>query len=264
MQPDHPSMSTNEPSAPNPLELELALKKSLEALAVLTPERNREEWAYVQYNLAMVYVNRRYGDALENKECAIRCLRDAASVYNSKDHPKEWANIMFELASLYGRRKKGVQRENKEHAIQYFEKALRVYEPEGHPFEWAKCHRGIGRVFLELSQEFGLGYWEHALSHYMKALENLRREDFPEFWHSIHLEIAILYRERADFSEQDGLKAEEHYRKAFGFEEEKYPELHSTMRRLDELHTRFAEVRRQIAEAKQIKGSSADNAESQG
>jgi tetratricopeptide (TPR) repeat protein len=234
------SGSGETPRSPDTVQIDSAIATCIQALKVISPSRNPTEWANVQFELAMLYLQRTHEDITVNHECAIQAFVNAMPIYNSKDYPEKWAFIMLRLALLYTERGEGKAAENIVRAIRYIEKALTFYQPDRDPIEWIECQRALGKVFLKLSQmprsASRIAHRQRALSHYMSALALVKRDELPVLWHLVHFELYLLFKDKdVECTEENKKEAEKHYQCAFDFEhDDDYKDAGSILRLLEE------------------------------
>ena len=138
-------------------------------------------------------------------------------------------------------------------ALARYAEALTVYDWHRHPAEWAMCQNQIGKLYLDLSDGIDLLEKERILLHYKMVLALINKGNWPELWHKSHLELSLLYRKYAMFSEneEDSSMAEEHYRMAFDLDRKKDPAFYDLMKSIYDVYTRFFELQLEMRQTKE-------------
>jgi hypothetical protein len=184
-------------------------------------------------------------------ERAITALNRGRSVFTYEHAPNQWAEIAMDLGQIYSRRKNGGRAENKKTAINYYSEALTVYEWKSHPTECAVCHSEIGKLSLDLADGIDRHEKKLALLHFEIVLVLISRKSWPELWHKTHLDLSLLYRKYAIFSESADLSlSEEHSRMAFDPDENVELAFYDLMRETYDLCVRLFELQLELRHAK--------------
>jgi hypothetical protein len=208
-------------------------------------------WATEQIRLGKSVFGQASGARPADIERAITALNNARSVFTYEHSPAQWAEIAMDLGRIYSRRKNEGRTENKKTAITYYSEALTVYEWKSHPIDCAVCHSEIGNLSLDLADGIDRHEKKLALLHYEIVLVLISRESWPELWHKTHLELSLLYRKYAMFSESADLSlSEEHSRMAFDPDENVELAFYDLMRTTYDLCIRLFELQLELRHAK--------------
>ncbi|NEQ76788.1 MAG: CHAT domain-containing protein [Okeania sp. SIO2C9] len=172
-------------------------------LKVFTRESNRENWAAIQYNLAITYTDRIRGDKAENLENTIAAFHLALSVYTKQDFPINWATTQYNLATAYLDRIRGDKAENLENAIAGYHLALSVRTKQDFPINWAAIQYNLAIAYSTRIRGDRAENLENAIAAFHLALEVYTKQDFPINWATTqyNLATAYLYRIRGDKAE---------------------------------------------------------------
>ena len=119
----------------------------LAALQIYTYKCYPFQYAKIQNNLGLIYMQRMEGDRCANLEQAIACFQEALRVYTFEVSPEHYALIQNNLGVAYVKCIAGDQRVNLGQVIACFREALRVYTFEDFPEDYARTQNNLGRAY---------------------------------------------------------------------------------------------------------------------
>ena len=208
-------------------------------------------WATEQIRLGKSLVGQGSRARPDDIERVITALNNARLIFTYEHTPTKWAEIAMDLGRIYSRRKIGGEAENRKIAIKCYIEALSVYEWKSHPLDCAMCHSEIGRLSLDLADGIDRLEKRRALLHYEMVLALISRESWPELWHKTHLELSLLYRKYALFSQSEDLSlSEEHYRMAVDPDKNVGPAFYELMRNTHDAYVNMFELQLELRESK--------------
>jgi len=190
------SLLTDFPLGNRAQNLEESIACYKRALGVYTKEAFPEDWAGIQNNLGIAYVNRRSGDMAQNLEKAIACCKFALEVYTKESFPQKWATVQNNLGGAYWNRISGDSAQNREEAIVCCRRALEVHTREAFPEQWAMTQINLGNAFANRISGDRAQNLEEAIACYKRALEVYTREAFPERWALTHYNLGTTFSNR--------------------------------------------------------------------
>ncbi|MDX2205057.1 MAG: CHAT domain-containing protein [Hyphomicrobiaceae bacterium] len=283
--------------ANRPEALERALKAYQQALGHTAAERG-QDWARVQFGLAMVHLDRVRGDRAQNIEAAIAALNATAEVMTREAAASYWASISINLSKAYWHRIEGRRADNLERAIEAAEAALAVLSREKAPDTWAAAQQALGASLWARIRGVRADNVEKAIAAYEQALAVASLEKSAKAWAGIHDNLGMAYAERGRGNARENLqRSAAHFENAARvFTREAYPsewaqlnmnfanllldaELDSPAERIERAIARYTaaltvytpqaypersarvKLNLGIAYARRIKGNAADNVE---
>ncbi|MEA5550157.1 CHAT domain-containing protein [Anabaena cylindrica UHCC 0172] len=205
-----------------------------------------KEWASLQNNLGVAYIDRIKGMKSDNLEIAIVAFRDALTVRNKEEYPEQWAQIQANLGSVYLNRIEGNLSENLEQAIHFYTNSLEVYTLKDFPQNWADAQSNLGATYIyrikgdrqdnidksilhctsalkvhardiglsdwaDVQINLGLAYsesrlYQEAIASYKAALEVYTYHKFPERWARLHNNLGLAYLTLTDGNISDNIQ----------------------------------------------------------
>ncbi|MDQ3812474.1 MAG: tetratricopeptide repeat protein, partial [Armatimonadota bacterium] len=168
-----------------------------EALSLLSPEREKEEWARGQNTLGIILRNSPSGDRMENLRQAIACFEAALRVRTEAEFPYDWAATQNNLGNTYADLPSGDRAENLRQAIACYEAALRVYTEADFPQDWAMTQNNLGTAYDNLSSGDRVENLRQAIACYQAALRVRTEADFPQNWANTQFNLGLTYSDLA-------------------------------------------------------------------
>lgn len=153
--------------------MEKVIQCYLAALEVFTSQAFPAQWATVQNNLGVAYLERLTGERAENLEAAIHYFSSALEVRTRQAFPYDWAITQNNLGITYRERLRGERIENLETAIHYFSSALEVRTRQAFPEKYAETKSNLGFAYQD-TQQFQSAYI--AFADAIDTIESLRSE----------------------------------------------------------------------------------------
>lgn len=175
--------------------IEQAIEFYEQALRVHTKEAYPYEWARIQNNLGLTYIDRIEGNKAENIEQAINCYKKALQIYTHKAYPPEWATLRSQLGSAYSKRLKVDRGKNIEIAIKCYKLALRVLDKSS--FEWAAVQNNLANAYVNRIEGDHVENFEQAIACFEQALKG-HIEPFKQVQTLNNLATAYLYRVKSN------------------------------------------------------------------
>ncbi|BAY44490.1 hypothetical protein SAMD00079811_20900 [Scytonema sp. HK-05] len=166
------------------------------ALKVYTRSSFLADWARIQENLGVAYLERSKGETAENLEQAIAAFDAALEVYTCSSSPEDWARTQAYLGIAYLYRSKGEKAENLEQVIAAFDAALEVYTCSSSPENWARTQAYLGNAYLYRSKGEKAENLEQAIAAFDAALEVYTCSSSPEGWARTQVYLGIAYTNR--------------------------------------------------------------------
>lgn len=168
-------------------------------LQIVPRQRNPQQWAVHQSQLAYGLLNSPEGDKSDNIEQAIEALQATLTVVTRHDCPQEWADLQNRLGIAYAQRLQGDPQENWKNAINAFENACGAFDRAVHPEHWAASQLNLARAY-----ENGVGgdradNLNCAIQAYNASLEVHAREANPAAWAEAQAHIGMLYEQLSQF-----------------------------------------------------------------
>ncbi|NEQ94913.1 MAG: CHAT domain-containing protein, partial [Okeania sp. SIO2G4] len=173
------------------------------------------QWANIQKNLGIAYLNRFTGKKSKNIELAITAYQQALTEITPIDHLLDWVIISINLGTAYLHRDTAEIIENIELSIAVYQQVLQVINPEKFALWWGIIHKNLGDAYsyqvrenIENITDFYQNI-ELAITAYQQALNIFTVENFP-------LECLQIYRKLGDlgFQKENWLLAIESYQVA--------------------------------------------------
>jgi CHAT domain-containing protein/tetratricopeptide (TPR) repeat protein len=189
------------------------------------PMSKGQDWARVQYGLAMAYIDWPQGDRAENIEQGIAAFGRAAEIMTKASAPSLWADIQIFLSKAYWHRIKGLRGDNLEQSLAHAEAALSVLSKEKSPADWASAQQAIGAAHFGRIKGNRSSNIEKAIAAYEQALALVSRERSPKTWAGLNENIAMAYavRPHGDDLDNRNLAAKAFERAGEIFTRDKYP-----------------------------------------
>ncbi|MBD2511231.1 CHAT domain-containing protein [Nostoc muscorum FACHB-395] len=147
--------------------MEIAITCYEIAVTLYTRSAFPEQWATVQNNLGIAYVERILGDRAENIELAITAYSSALEVRTRSPFPLDWAMAQNNLGIAYVERILGDRAENIELAIAAYSAALEVTTKSAFPQNHAETLLNLGRLYQDEKQ------FDSAYNTFVAAIETV-------------------------------------------------------------------------------------------
>jgi tetratricopeptide (TPR) repeat protein len=183
----------------------------LNALEVYTVSDHPSEWASIQNDLGLVFIDLPAGDREQNLKMAILHFENALTIHTEFQHPIEWSSIQNRLGISYGNFPTGDRTANLEKAIKHLQNALKVRTKSSYPSEWATTKNNLGLAYFLLRSHNRNDTIEQAIQHLQDALEVHTQIDFPIFWSRIQNNLGLAYYERREGDRTQNLKTSIHH-----------------------------------------------------
>lgn len=175
------------------------------ALQVYTAVRYPVQWAKLQLNLSVVYIDRQAGERRENIEQAIYYAKAALQVFTRQAFPTEWARAHNNLGNAYTVRLVGEQRANQEQAIASYQAALEVFTHEAFSDYWATVQLNLGNIYANRLAGEKSANQEQAIRHCEAALQVYSQGLYPYQWATVQNNLGILYFSRVQGRRRENL-----------------------------------------------------------
>jgi len=164
-----------------------------------------KEWEKIKRCLSVAYVNRVYGEPVQNLKLAIQQCEDALLVISKKIDPKSWGQFQIEMA-LAHKKMAVIHKHGKtdwtdshmtyrasemmfhhQEAITCCQNALQVCHQDTFPYEWATIQINLGAIYCDM--------WEYdqAILCFENALKVLDFENSPTEWVRTQINLGNVY-----------------------------------------------------------------------
>lgn len=178
--------------------IEQAIRRFDQGLAVTTQATSQEAWAMLHNNAGIAFWRRIRGERADNQDQAIAHYETALAVFDSATNAQQWAQVQNNLAIAYWNRIRGERPKNIEAAISHFEACLTVFTRDAQPNLWAIVQNNLGIAYQIRPKGDKAQNAELAIASMKNALTVFTRETFATEWAQTQNNLAIVYLNRVE------------------------------------------------------------------
>lgn len=210
------------------------IEKSLSSYRLALKEISRNDhpriWASVMESLALVTIDRVYGDRCANMKVAIEIFESILDGFDLSDYPIIWGNTMINLGSIYGQLSGEDSAETMEKSIQCITGALKVFTRESNPETWAILQTNLGTAYRHRVQGKPADNIDRAISLYENAIKVFNKEFHPERWAMLNCNLGNAYSQRLYGNDEDNVsRSITAYERGLSIQNENMPPFHRAM-----------------------------------
>lgn len=152
-----------------------------EALRLIMPVAHmmQRDYANIQLNLGVTYMQLTTGNIAKNVEHALTCFQASSHFWTPQTGIDEYLRLQSNLGAVYNLRLTGDRTANLTQAIACFQEVLRFWTPEMARLDYARAQMHLGHTYNNLPTKNRTDNLERAITCYEEALHCLSPGEMP-------------------------------------------------------------------------------------